>query len=126
MSVAIWGLTYKPETSTLRRSLAVELCDWLICEGANVHVYDPAVRELPSRWNKQVDRFDNALETLENTKVLVLGTEWAEFRETAKELLEFVENDYLVIDANRYLQNVIFPLGINYIAVGMPATYEEK
>ena len=122
MAVAIWGLTYKPETSILRRSLVVELCDWLICEGANVHVYDPAVRELPSCWNKKVVRFDNALETLENTKVLVLGTEWAEFRETAKELLEFVENDYLVIDVYRYLENIIFPLGINYIAFGMPAT----
>ena len=120
LSVAIWGLTYKPETSTLRRSLAVELCDWLIDEGANVHVYDPAVRELPSRWNDQVARYDNALEALENTKVLVLGTEWAEFKETAKKLLKFVENDYLVIDANRFLQNVIIPQGINYTAVGMP------
>jgi UDPglucose 6-dehydrogenase len=126
LSVAIWGLTYKPETSTLRRSLAVELCDWLICEGANVHVYDPVVKELPSRWNDQVDRFDDALEALEKTKVLVLGTEWAEFRETAKKILEVVENDFLVIDANRHLQNVIFPLGINYIAVGMSATYKEK
>jgi len=124
LSIAIWGLTYKPETSTLRRSLAVALCDWLIEEGANVRVYDPAVKELPSRWNDKVDRFDDALEALENTKVLVLGTEWAEFRETAKKLLEFVGNDYLVIDANRHLQNEIFPLGINYIAVGMPATYE--
>jgi UDPglucose 6-dehydrogenase len=122
LSVAIWGLTYKPETSTLRRSLAVALCDWLIEEGANVSVYDPEVQELPSRWNDKVDRFDNALEALGKTKVLVLGTEWAEFRETAKKLLEFVGNDYLVIDANRYLQNEIFPLGINYIAVGMPAT----
>ena len=126
LSVAIWGLTYKPETSTLRRSLAVALCDWLIEEGANVRVYDPAVKELPSRWNDKVDRFDDALEALGNTKVLVLGTEWAEFRETAKKLLEFVGNDYLVIDANRYLQNEIFPLGINYIAVGMPATYEAE
>ena len=84
LSVAIWGLTYKPETSTLRRSLAVALCDWLIEEGANVHVYDPAVKKLPSRWNDKVDRFDDALEALEKTKVLVLGTEWAEFRETAK------------------------------------------
>ena len=87
-------------------------------------MYDPAVKELPSRWNDKVDRFDDALEALGNTKVLVLGTEWAEFRETAKKLLEFVGNDYLVIDANRHLQNEIFPLGINYIAVGMPATYE--
>lgn len=124
LSVAIWGLTYKPETSTLRRSLAVALCDWLIEEGAIVHVYDPAVKVLPSHWNNQVDRFDDALEALGNTKVLVLGTEWAEFRETAKKLLEFVGNDYLVIDPNRYLQNEICLLGINYIAVGMPATYE--
>jgi len=124
LSVAIWGLTYKPETSTLRRSLAVALCDWLIEEGANVHVYDPAVQELPSHWNNQVDRFDSALEALKNTQVLVLGTEWAEFKETAKKMLEVVNNDYMVIDANRYLQNEIFPLGINYIAVGMPATNE--
>ena len=124
LSIAIWGLTYKPETSTLRRSLAVALCDWLIEEGAIVHVYDPAVQELPSHWNNQVDRFDSALKALKNTQVLVLGTEWAEFKETAKKMLEVVNNDYLVIDANRYLQNEIFPLGINYIAVGMPATYE--
>ena len=126
LSIAIWGLTYKPETSTLRRSLAVALCDWLIEEGAIVHVYDPAVQELPSHWNNQVDRFDSALEALENTQVLVLGTEWAEFKETAKKMLEVVNNDYLVIDANRYLQNEIFLLGINYIAVGMPATYEAE
>jgi UDPglucose 6-dehydrogenase len=126
MSIAIWGLTYKPETSTLRRSLAVALCDWLIEEGANVRVYDPAVQELPSHWNNQVDRFDSALEALKNTQVLVLGTEWAEFKETAKKMLEVVNNDYLVIDANRYLQNEIFSLGINYIAVGMPATYEAE
>jgi UDPglucose 6-dehydrogenase len=126
LSIAIWGLTYKPETSTLRRSLAVALCDWLIEEGAIVHVYDPAVQELPSHWNNQVDRFDSALEALKNTQVLVLGTEWAEFKETAKKMLEVVNNDYMVIDANRYLQNEIFPLGINYIAVGMPATYDAE
>ena len=55
-----------------------------------------------------------------------LGTECAEFKETAKKMLEVVNNDYLVIDANRYLQNEIVPLGINYIAVGMPVTYEAE
>ena len=120
LSVAIWGLTYKPKTSTLRRSLAVELCDWLICEGADVRVYDPVVKKLPSRWNDQVVSFDNALEALENTKVLVIGTDWSEFRGTAKQLLKVVDNDYLVIDANGFLKNVIFSQGINYIAVGFP------
>jgi len=126
LPVAIWGLTYKPETSTLRRSLAVELCDWLICKGANVRVYDPTVQKLPSRWHDQVDNFDNALEALENTKVLVIGTEWPEFIENAQKLLEVVKNDYLVIDANGFLQNIIFPKGINYIAVGLPTNIEDK
>ncbi len=122
LPVVIWGLTYKPETSTLRRSLAVELCDWLISKGANVHVYDPTVKMLPSRWNKLVERFDNALEALETTKVLVIGTEWSEFKETAKNLFEVVGDDYLVIDPNGFLQKVIFSQGINYIAVGLPPT----
>ena len=120
LTVAIWGLTYKPETSTLRRSLAVTLCDWLIDEGAIVSVYDPAVQDLRHHWNNQVDRFEDALEALKNSKVLVIGTEWPEFKETAKRLLEVVKNDYFVIDANRYLQNEIIPLGIKYISVGMP------
>jgi len=126
LSVAIWGLTYKPGTSSLRRSLSVELCDWLISRGANVQVYDPAVKNLPSRWGEKVDRFNSPLGALENTKVLVIGTEWLEFRETATKLLEVVENDYLVIDANGFLQNIIFSQGINYIAVGLPSKKEVK
>jgi UDP-glucose 6-dehydrogenase len=41
--VAIWGLTYKPGTDTLRRSSAIELCRWLLAVGATVTAHDPAV-----------------------------------------------------------------------------------
>jgi len=84
LSVAIWGLTYKPETSTLRRSLAVALCNWLIEEGANVHVYDPAVQELPSHWNNHVDRFDSALEALKIHKFWCLELSGQSLRKLQK------------------------------------------
>ncbi|EQD40130.1 UDP-glucose 6-dehydrogenase, partial [mine drainage metagenome] len=58
--IVVWGLTYKPGTDTLRRSLAVELCDWLIEQGAKVRVHDPAVKELPLEWNGLVQRFDES------------------------------------------------------------------
>src|SRR5205823_11444808 len=45
--ITVWGLTYKPGTSTLRRSGAIELCDWLSAEGATVSAHDPVVRLLP-------------------------------------------------------------------------------
>lgn len=66
--VVVWGLTYKPGTDTLRRSLAVELCNWLIEQGARVRVHDPVVKELPTNWNGCVQRFDEALGALEGLK----------------------------------------------------------
>ena len=44
----------------------------------------------------------------------------------AKKIFEVVEDDYLVIDANGFLKNVILSQGINYIAVGLPPTKEDK
>jgi UDPglucose 6-dehydrogenase len=46
--VAVWGLTYKPGTDTLRRSSAIELCRWLLAAGARVRAHDPAVSALPA------------------------------------------------------------------------------
>ena len=37
ISITIWGLTYKPYTSSLRRSLSVELCNWLIKQDARIN-----------------------------------------------------------------------------------------
>ena len=45
--IAVWGLTYKPGTNTLRRSSALELCRWLAGERASVQAYDPAISALP-------------------------------------------------------------------------------
>ena len=41
-TIAVWGLTYKPGTDTLRRSAAVELCADLVKAGAKVRAWDPA------------------------------------------------------------------------------------
>jgi UDPglucose 6-dehydrogenase len=122
--VAVWGLTYKPETSTLRRSLAVELCDWLIEKGANLHVYDPVVQELPERWGAKVMQHKNALDAVRNAKVLVVGTEWVEFKELASKLVDVAGKETYVIDANRHLHDVAVSLGLEYTAVGMPSTNE--
>jgi UDPglucose 6-dehydrogenase len=116
--VAIWGLTYKPGTDTLRRSLAVELCDWLIGQGAIVHVFDPAVKQLPDRWSGLVVSCERALEAVAGADALVVGTEWPEFRQTAQDLLTVASPNLIVIDANRHLQAVVSHLGLKYIAVG--------
>ena len=123
--VAVWGLTYKPGTDTLRRSLAVELCDWLIEQEATVHVYDPVVRQLPERWSGRVISHARALDAVAGADALVVGTEWPEFRQEAAGLLSVASPNLVVIDANRYLQTVTAHLGFKYIAVGTPSARDD-
>ncbi len=124
VTIAVWGLTYKPGTDTLRRSLAVELCDWLIEQGANVCVHDPVVQDLPVRWSGQVLRLSRALDAVVKADVLVVGTEWPEYRQVAGELFNANPN-LVVIDANRHLQAMVAPLRLKYVAVGTPSESED-
>ena len=119
--VTVWGLTYKVGTDTLRRSLSVELCDWLLENGALVQVSDPAVKNLPERWGSKVVKFDSPLDSVKNAQALVVGTEWPEFRDALKSLTTQFSDDFLVIDANRYIHNYINLSQVNYLAVGTSA-----
>jgi UDPglucose 6-dehydrogenase len=124
VTVAVWGLTYKPGTDTLRRSLAVELCDWLLEQGAMVHVHDPVVRQLPERWAGRVVSFGQALDAVTGANALVVGTEWPEFRQDAAGLPAVASPNLVVIDANRHLQSTVSTSGLKYVAVGTPLLSE--
>jgi UDPglucose 6-dehydrogenase len=118
--VAVWGLTYKPGTDTLRRSLAVELCDWLLLQGARVQVYDPAVKQMPQRWAGKVTQHATALEAVSGADALVVGTEWPQLRQSAGELAAHAKRGLVVVDANRHLQSQLALAGFSYLAVGTP------
>lgn len=124
-TIAVWGLTYKPGTDTLRRSLAVELCDWLIGQGATVHVHDPLVRQLPERWSDRIVNHAQALDAVHGAGALVVGTECPEFRQAAAGLRSAANPNLVVIDANRHLQAAVVPLGLKYVAVGTPSTNKD-
>ena len=119
--IAVWGLTYKPGTDTLRRSLAVELCDWLIEQGASIRVYDPVVKNMPERWNGKIIPCVNSIQALEGAVALVVGTEWPEFKRSAEDLNVVGCAGLIIMDANRHLTNSrpkFINAGYKYIAVG--------
>jgi len=120
VTIAIWGLTYKPGTDTLRRSLAVELCDWLLKQGAKVRVYDPAVIQLPEHWAGKLTHCKTALDAVMDANALVVGTEWPEFKQSALDLSVNAKPGLVVVDANRHLQAQVLQSGFNYVAVGTP------
>ncbi len=82
---AVWGLTYKPGTDTLRRSSAVELCRWLHAQGARVRAHDPAVRALPAGLAAHVELTDSAAAAADGASALVVATPWPEYRDDCPE-----------------------------------------
>ena len=104
----------------------MELCDWLLEQGASVHVHDPAVQHLPERWVGRVFSHQLALEGLAEADVLGIGTEWPEFREKASELISIAKHHLVIIDANRHLQTALASSGLKYVAVGTPTAIRDK
>ena len=119
--IGVWGLTYKPGTNTLRRSISVEQCVWMAMQGAKINAHDPAINVLPSELKGIITLNTTPLDAVKSASVLVIATEWPEYKNVlAKELLS-VMNDPTIIDANRFLfkeigENPCF----RYLSVGMP------
>lgn len=120
ISLAIWGLTYKPGTDTLRRSLAVELCDWLVAMGVSVCIHDPVIKVLPMVWEGKVKKSDNALSALMGAQVLVISTEWPEYKEILPDQVVEMAPGLTILDANRFLTQLADDARLKYVAVGMP------
>lgn len=118
-TIATLGLTYKVGTDTLRRSTAVEICEWLSQQGAKVIAYDPVVSQLPHHLAKFIDLKSTIEQALEGADAVMVTTEWPQFTSlTADQLLATV-NEPLVFDASGFLMKGLgHDKRIRYYSVG--------
>jgi UDPglucose 6-dehydrogenase len=113
--VAVWGLTYKPGTDTLRRSSAVELCQWLAQQGARVQAHDPAVKTLPAELAKIIQLCPGPADAVKGASALVLATPWPDY-------LAVEVSAPIVLDPGRFLEKSIGKNpSIRYAAIGKAA-----
>jgi UDPglucose 6-dehydrogenase len=120
--VAVWGLTYKPGTDTLRRSSAIELCRALAGAGATVSAHDPAVRALPLDLPRGIELRADPLAAVDEASALVVCTPWPEYRRiSAADVLDRMARP-LVLDPNRFLAETFERVAdAEYVSVGRVA-----
>lgn len=117
-TVAVWGLTYKAGTDTLRRSSAIELCQWLLEQGAQVQAHDPAVKTLPEQF-AAIRLFASPLDAVQGAHALVIATEWPDYRAVSMTETLTAMHAAIVLDANRFLAASLEALpNVTYVAVG--------
>jgi UDPglucose 6-dehydrogenase len=118
--IAILGLTYKPGTSTLRRSSAVELARALADAGAAVSAYDPAVPALPEGL-PGIALAADAAAALAGADAVVIATPWPEFRALDWTALLASMRTPTVVDLSGFVADLAAARSA-YAAVGKPWT----
>jgi UDPglucose 6-dehydrogenase len=118
--VAILGLTYKPNTDTLRRSLALELCRSLAAQGVTLAVFDPVVAAMPADLsNIRITR--HVPEAIEDADAVIVATEWPQLLDTDWQESVGLMKQAIIVDANGFLKLSGFA-GLIYRSVGIPKT----
>jgi UDPglucose 6-dehydrogenase len=121
--IAVWGLTFKPHTDDVRSSVAVDLVNDLIQEGALVTAYDPKGNQKVQELNlcPGVHLAKSALEAVQDAEALVLATEWPQFSEV--DLIEVYQRMRMpiVFDGRNLFDPVTMrDLGFQYFGIGRP------
>jgi UDPglucose 6-dehydrogenase len=118
--VTILGLTYKPNTDTLRRSLAIELCRHLIAERVDLTAFDPVVAVMPIDLGK-IQIMRSVSEAIKGADALIIATEWPQLLDIDwKEAVRSMKQA-IVVDANGFLRPKLSNLPeVIHRSVGIP------
>ncbi len=124
-AVAVLGVTFKPNTDDMRESPSLVIVPALQAEGAEVRAYDPKGMEEAAKLLPGVAWGEDPYGILEGADVLVILTEWNEFRGLDLERVRRAMREPRIVD----LRNVFDPervvrAGFSYVSVGRPALGE--
>ncbi|MDB6148382.1 MAG: UDP-glucose 6-dehydrogenase, partial [Spartobacteria bacterium] len=123
--IAVWGLTFKPDTDDIRSSVAIDLVAEMLREGAHVSVYDPKGMEKARSVKAIADAqfVSNALEALNGAEALVIATEWSEFANVDLAAVKDKMTTAIVFDGrNLFDPQTMAKLGFRYHSIGRGST----
>jgi UDPglucose 6-dehydrogenase len=119
--IAVWGLTFKPDTDDVRSSVAIELVEQLLREGAQVIAYDPKGMHKARTIKAIADAefASSALEAATGAEALIIATEWNEFCNVDLAVLKEKMRTPIVFDGRNLLDpETMRQFGFNYHSIG--------
>ena len=121
-TIAVLGLTFKPNTDDMRDSVSLDVVPALQKAGATIRAYDPEGMKEAKTLLQDVAWCNNAYETMKGADAVVILTEWNEFRALDfKEMLGALKEPILVDLRNIYRSDEMKAAGFRYSSIGRPA-----
>jgi UDPglucose 6-dehydrogenase len=123
-TIALWGLSFKPQTDDMREAPSLVLIEKFLGAGAHVKAYDPvAMKEAKRILGDTVEFSEDQYETLIDADCLVLVTEWPEFKFPNFKIVRSLLKQPLVFDGrNIYDKAEMKRNGFTYFCIGVDTT----
>ena len=120
LTVAVWGLSFKPETDDVRDAASLTLIRSLLDAGVTVRTYDPAaISEARKVLGDEVYYANDIYDAALGADALIVPTEWKEFRLPNWEVLKKIMRRHVVIDGrNIYSSAELSSIGFGYHGIG--------
>ncbi len=121
-TIAILGLTFKPNTDDMREAPAIAIIQALQDAGAKIRAFDPIGMDMARMVLADVDYANSAYDAATGADCLVLVTEWNEFRSLDFAQLKAIMHTPRLVDLrNVYRAKELEQLGFAYVSVGRPS-----
>lgn len=121
-TLALWGLAFKANTDDLRESAPVEVVKTLTEQGMKVRIFDPVAGPNGKKLfkdNPLVNVVNSQYEALEGADVLLVATEWNQFRTPDFQKVKNILNKPIIFDGrNLYSPAYLAKLGFQYFSIG--------
>ncbi|MEG1611686.1 MAG: UDP-glucose/GDP-mannose dehydrogenase family protein [Alistipes sp.] len=119
-TIAIWGLSFKPETDDMRESSAVVVIEKLLAAGASVQAYDPAAMDEARRQlGDRITYCSTMYDATKGAHAIALMTEWKQFRMPVWNRLMATMQDNLIVDGRNILdKDEALAAGFRYVGIG--------
>ncbi len=127
--IAVWGLSFKPNTDDVRSSVAVSLVERLVAEGANVVAYDPKAMEKAKELavGRKIQFADSAIDAATGAEALIIATEWPEFAAVdLSELRDKVRTPLIFDGRNIFDPVAVASFGFQYRGIGRGVVAERN
>jgi UDPglucose 6-dehydrogenase len=118
--IAIWGLSFKPDTDDIREAPALHIIKELLNEGVTISAYDPeAMNNVRKQFSEQINLLNDQYQALEQADALIIATEWSVFRSPDFNKIAALMKNKVVFDGrNLYELEVMQNLGFYYNSIG--------
>jgi len=120
-TIAIWGLSFKPETDDMREAPSLVLIDKFLKAGCQVRAYDPeSMKETRRRIGNVIEYTEDPYQAIQGANCLLLVTEWKEFRMPDMELMKKHLKNHVIFDGrNIYNAEEMQEAGFEYFGIGI-------